>query len=912
MPSSFPPQSSTAGPLAQEPNPFYNMLMQAPVAMAVMFGPDYVFEMVNERALLLWGKHLNDILDQPVFAVFPELDGQGFDKILKTVYTSGQPYAANERQVTIDIQGKREELCINFTYQPVKNTVGEVDRILLFMVDVTEQVNARRKVEESEQQLSSMASAMPQLVWIADPGGKVLYYNDRIAEFAGVKKLANNMWHWEGMLHEDDLGPTIEAWQTALQTEKEYEVTHRILMKDGTYRWYLSRGVPYRNTKGQVDCWYGTATNIHSQKEAEEKLEFLAALSQSVADAVVGTDTRMHITSWNKGAEKMYGWLSSEVTGKPISEILQTTYLSPENEKSAYDTLVKQSYWQGEVVQNKKSGEPMNVLASIAFVYDSTGKNIGAVGVNRDVSEQKAIEQTLRKNKEQLEITFQNAPTAIFHFNKQGKLIYLNKKGCEILGNAEASEILSTRDMYEFREKVEGRYLLYDVYGVPLPVTRTSVYLAMASLKYEEVLTNFVERSTGKQSWYLAGSQPLLDSSGQLMLILTTWTDITLQKESEKAIRQSEKNFRQLANLIPQIVFTATPDGVPTYFNEQWFNYTGSSAKNQADPWLEVLHPEDVKEHVEKWATSMKTGEPYRIEYRFRDRRTGTYRWFLGKAVPVKDEDGNITKWFGTCTDIDDQKQFAGKLEAVVVQRTRELKRSNDDLLQFAHVASHDLKEPARKVRTFGTRLLNEFSGQLPEKALLYVNKMEGAAKRMSMMIEGVLKYSTVNEMNSIMQPVDLNDVLANIENDLELMIKQKSAAIRYSNLPRVNGAPELIYQLFYNITYNALKFSKEDEAPLIQITVLQLSQQFVKIAIADNGIGFEAQHAQKIFETFTRLNAKDKFEGTGLGLALCKRIIERHGGEIQAAGTPGVGATFTLTLPLPLATDEGVYLAEF
>jgi signal transduction histidine kinase len=138
-------------------------------------------------------------------------------------------------------------------------------------------------------------------------------------------------------------------------------------------------------------------------------------------------------------------------------------------------------------------------------------------------------------------------------------------------------------------------------------------------------------------------------------------------------------------------------------------------------------------------------------------------------------------------------------------------------------------------------------------------------------------------------------------------MIKQKAATINYEALPIVNGAPELLYQLFYNIIYNGLKFSKEDVAAVISIEAVNIANGLAAVAVTDNGIGFENENAQKIFDTFTRLNAKDKFEGTGLGLALCKRIIERHGGEIKASGLTGVGATFTLTLPLAPALIKNV-----
>ncbi len=272
------------------------------------------------------------------------------------------------------------------------------------------------------------------------------------------------------------------------------------------------------------------------------------------------------------------------------------------------------------------------------------------------------------------------------------------------------------------------------------------------------------------------------------------------------------------------------------------------------------------------------------------------------EGEPVRNEEGKILKWIGAFTDIHHQKESEQKLEALVAQRTLDLERSNDDLQQFAHVASHDLKEPVRKIKTFTSRLQEEMKGSLNEKGKLYLSKVQGAADRMFTMIDGVLTYSTINATEQISETVDLNEVIKNIETDLEVIIQEKQAVIYYKNLPTLEGAPVLIYQLFYNLINNSLKFVKTGDAPLISIIskiVYNRNKAFAQIVIEDNGIGFEQNQAKKIFNTFARLNSKDIYEGTGLGLALCKKIVQRHGGMIEATGLSNEGAVFTITLPL-------------
>ena len=254
-------------------------------------------------------------------------------------------------------------------------------------------------------------------------------------------------------------------------------------------------------------------------------------------------------------------------------------------------------------------------------------------------------------------------------------------------------------------------------------------------------------------------------------------------------------------------------------------------------------------------------------------------------------------------------REYANKLERTVDLRTEELRqlnlsleRSNEDLQQFAHVASHDLKEPVRKVRTFTGRLLEEYGGVLPPEAKVYLGKVQHATSRMVRMIEGVLTYSILNSDGHTISEIDLNEVFAQIEIDLEVAIAEKGAIIQRDELPVIQGAPILIYQLFYNLVNNALKFSANEHKPLIVISFRvsdEVGKRIANILVRDNGIGFDQKQAGRIFEAFARLNSKDKFEGTGLGLALCKKIAERHHGSISATGVVGQGAEFEVRLPL-------------
>lgn len=249
-----------------------------------------------------------------------------------------------------------------------------------------------------------------------------------------------------------------------------------------------------------------------------------------------------------------------------------------------------------------------------------------------------------------------------------------------------------------------------------------------------------------------------------------------------------------------------------------------------------------------------------------------------------------------------DHKLFAEKLKSQVAERTVELERSNQDLLSFAHVASHDLREPVRKIKTFLSLIKDDNNNDPQSRAMTYFSRIESSAERLESIIDGVLHYSRLQNTSLEMSMVDLNEIVDTILFDLELQISSKKAEFEINNLPVVEGSKIMLYQLFYNLINNSIKFTKPGEAARVIIqssSIVRKDEEYVEITVADNGVGFDPIYSQVIFESFKRLHSKDIYEGTGLGLALCKRIVHRHKGNISATGSPGTGAVFHILLPI-------------
>ncbi len=226
------------------------------------------------------------------------------------------------------------------------------------------------------------------------------------------------------------------------------------------------------------------------------------------------------------------------------------------------------------------------------------------------------------------------------------------------------------------------------------------------------------------------------------------------------------------------------------------------------------------------------------------------------------------------------------------------LAQSNDELEKFAYIASHDLQEPLRKIQAFGDRLQTSMKGSVDNKALDYIDRMQKASVRMRSLIDDLLSFSRVSSQEIELKSVSLNNVIDNVISDLKLTVQEKQAQINITELPTIKAEPVMLYQLFLNLLTNAMKFSKADQAPIINIStenVMLEQHEYIQITVADNGIGFEQEYADKVFEIFQRLHGRGEYHGTGIGLAICKKIIEKHHGQIKVESEPGVGTQFKL-----------------
>ncbi|GAA4333139.1 sensor histidine kinase [Flaviaesturariibacter amylovorans] len=383
--------------------------------------------------------------------------------------------------------------------------------------------------------------------------------------------------------------------------------------------------------------------------------------------------------------------------------------------------------------------------------------------------------------------------------------------------------------------------------------------------------------------------------------------EVTAQVLARQRAEREEERLKRMLNALPQMAWTATPEGFVQYLNERWYAYTGQAPEEAlGGGWAGVVPENEQPALLARWRQCLAAGTTYEAEMRYR-RHDGVLRWHSARAEAIRDTDGTILYWLGVSTDIHEQKSFAETLEALVSERTLALKRSNEELGQFAYIASHDLKEPLRKILFFADAL----ERGLPESQLPTLHRIQGAALRMRNLVEDLLEFSSVQQQSLHLSPVDLNEVLTASLQDHELRIQELGAVISAGTLPTVPGVPHQLLQLFTNLVGNALKYSKPGVPPELRIHAGRASESDLKrfpdldsrkeyhaIVFSDRGIGFDPGEAERIFTLFQRLHGKGSYSGTGVGLALCRKVARGHGGEIWATGQPGEGAEFHVLLP--------------
>src|SRR5690606_23486352 len=397
-----------------------------------------------------------------------------------------------------------------------------------------------------------------------------------------------------------------------------------------------------------------------------------------------------------------------------------------------------------------------------------------------------------------------------------------------------------------------------------------------------------------------------------LFLMFIAYTKIIRDLKKIKAVNEQLEIFKESTDQSQVISqhgnWILNVDEKTFQYSDNLYRLLGEEPQSfeaSVESLLNYVHPDDKEKFKKEMERLFENNYLPFIYFRIID-KNGIIRHFKAFGKEYKNSEGK-RKVLGTISDI------TGEIEhfKILEERNLELERNNRELSAFNYVASHDLQEPLRKIQTFLSRLEDKESANLSEVGLLYMTRIKNAASRMRMLIDDLLQFSRTNKADKSFELADMNVLLENAQQDLAVIITEENAIITAGKLPTIKLIPFQIQQLFSNLINNSLKYKSKNRNPEIQITYSKVKASeepelvnahksyYHKITIKDNGIGFNNEYAENIFVLFNRLHNKDEYSGTGIGLSICKKIVENHQGFIFGSGTPDKGAVFTFFLPL-------------
>ena len=776
---------------------------------------------------------------------------------------------------------------------------------------IENEVSARKKIEESEQQFRQLADTLPDLVWTTDSKGNQTFASKQWKAFTGLDPY--DLSTFTKMVHPEDVDNTLKIWNNSLATGNHYKTQVRLKNKNNKYCWFKVNGEAIKNEQGEIEKWVGSFVNINEQKNAEKnliqalhKVEESEKRFRNIAD-------NAPVLIWMTGIDKLTNFFNKEwlqFRGRTLEEEIGKGWaegVHPDDYNrclNIYDVAFEErkKYYM-EYRLKRHDGEYRWISSTGVLRFTKGNIFEGYIGACMDIHEQVIAQKKLREDDERLNIVIKASELGTWEWNIKTDETNYSDRFLEIFGLAK-KDTPKDLDLLHF----------FHIEDVKIRKKAFKDAFAKGILHYESrIIWN--DKST---HWIQVKGKVFYDDDNQPNNLIGTLRDITDEKKQQKELQENEQRFRLLADFMPQFVWKGDAEGNLNYFNQSVYNYSGLTPEQiKQEGWLQIVHPEEQDENVEKWMHSIKTGEDFIFEHRFR-RKDGVYRWQLSRAIPQKDAKGNIQMWVGTSTDIEDQKNFTNSLEKQVEQRTneleiknRELKKMNTELQSFAYVISHDLQEPLRKIQTFSTRILDKEYQNLSPNGKDYFDRMQKSAKRMQTLIEDLLNYSRTTTENIIFEKANLDELVKDVVRNFTEDIIDKNITVDICEKCFVYVITFQIKQLLFNLLNNSVKFARPEVKLEIKIKIdlikgaeikskalIYTDKMYCHIAVTDNGIGFEEEYADKIFEVFQRLHGKSEYDGTGIGLAIVKKIVENHNGIIQVRSIVNEGTTFNIYIP--------------
>lgn len=607
-------------------------------------------------------------------------------------------------------------------------------------------------------------------------------------------------------------------------------------------------------------------------------------------------DTEGVLLDVNRAPLEAAGIDSSQVIGRTFWDAYWWSH-SAESQaqlKQAFERAKQGEVVRYDTVVRMANDSRMWIDFQIAPLRNEAGEIVNIIPSAMDITRRRGAQEELQRKESQLRTILDNLPVGIVYANEAGDILFGNPAANRIWG-ATKRVGLSEYGVYKGWWHDSGK-----------PVLAHEWSLARAISNGETVLNDLVDIETfdGMRKTVTNSAVPIPGVNGAGQGAVCIMQDVTDRLGALRALQESETRFRQLADSMPQLVWTAGPEGRVDYYNAKVTQYPGArQSPNGEWEWDAIVHPEDLKRTKDAWDNALRTGSHYEIEHRVKT-TPETFRWHLSRAYPSRDETGVIVKWFGTATDIDDQKRAQEILEKAVAERTAKLRESVTELEAFSYSIAHDLRAPLRSMHGFSQLLISDYASQLNEEALGFLTRISTAATRMDSLVMDILEYSRVVRGEASIEPVELALVLRDVIESNPALRERASAIQIAESLPLVLGNRAMLTQVFSNLLANAVKFVKPQTEPSVQVWS-EPGTDTVRVYVRDNGIGIAPEQHNRIFGIFQRIHRS--YDGTGIGLAIVQKAVQRLGGDVGVESTTDKGSTFWVELRTPPQSQKGV-----
>ncbi len=738
-----------------------------------------------------------------------------------------------------------------------------------------------------------LVEALPVPMFVKSRDGRYLGVNRAWEEFFGVSrasflgKQVQDLYPQNPAIAEKHLEMDGQLWRNP--GGQSYEAT--VTARDGRLRDTIYYKATFANGSGEVAGLLGAIVDITARKQAEASLleserRFRRTFELAGSGvAHIGMDRRF--LRVNRRLCEILGYPQDELlrlTGRQISHPDDLDVINAQRPRlyaGEIDSVrVEKRYL-------RKDGSIVWVSFTMVVERDAAGKPQYEIAFFDDITARKQAEAALRESEERFRSVVDSANDGILVYDKQLNVIAGNLAAERILGLPLAN-IIGAAGFTSLLPCVhaDGSPILPDERptrltvksGKPLTGQIVGIYRADGSMNWVSVNTGFLRRP-GDTDWYG---------------VVSTIGDITKQRHAELALSASEALYRQTFELATAGIAHVDLSGRFMKVNRRLCEILGYGEQELIGrPVKEISHPED-RNLTDSQRMRVRSGEKPSVRFEKRYiRKSGAIVWVDLSVALACDASGVPQYEIALFDDITERK----KAEAALREAHEELKRSNAELEQFAYVASHDLQEPLRMVSSYTQLLMRRYGDKLDGDAKDFTAFIVDGATRMKQLIEDLLAYSRVGTRDKNFKPVDAESSLKRALTNLRAAIQDSGATVTQDKLPTIPCDEVQLAQLFQNLIGNALKFRKPDVAPAVHVGAAEQGAEW-EFMVRDNGIGIEPQYFERIFMVFQRLHDKGEYPGTGIGLAIVKKVVERHGGRIWVQSQPGAGTTFHFTMP--------------